>query len=379
MLQAGGKAWEGVNQALNAQVQNVILAGLAAVLDQAKAWFPELDPDRFIRLLNKFSRIGDVAARAVREPYKLASTFGRGVKEGFEDYFQLDHLIGNLAGAFFNWLFDDVRKRGGVVPELPQPPFAFDRATLQKVVGFVLGLLGLTGDAVLGVVREELGPTAFGVLVAAYELIAAAAEGGLSKVSELLGDKASGLVGGGALGDAVKQAVTAVGQGDFGKVDLKQIFDLAVAAGLDVVKGQVTQALVTQLFSLLEQFADVTGISAVLQSAYKVYKTAAFVLDKIDRLTALVEGVANGVDALLHDDTSGLAGIVQRCWPRRCNCCWATCWTSWGWAACPSRWATRSSPCRRRCGSCSRRSCIGSWGWARSSWAWRRGRTTRGS
>ena len=60
-------------------------------------------------------------------------------------------------------------------------------AFLGQVVGFLLGVLGLTPDKVLDLVRDEAGEPAFGVLQVAYELITAAAAGGLPKVADLLG------------------------------------------------------------------------------------------------------------------------------------------------------------------------------------------------
>ena len=116
ILQAGSRWVSNIINRLLQAVKDLVLAGLAALLKAAKPHFlvsqlfPNFDPDTFVSLLNRFRRVGDVAAQIVKHPIETAKTFGGGVLQGFKDFFDPSwkHLYCHIQNIFFDWLFQRV-------------------------------------------------------------------------------------------------------------------------------------------------------------------------------------------------------------------------------------------------------------------------------
>ena len=73
VMAAGAAAWNWGTETLKEGVLPVILVGLAALLDQAKARFPALDPQRFITLISKFHASAMWRPRRSKCPWTLPS------------------------------------------------------------------------------------------------------------------------------------------------------------------------------------------------------------------------------------------------------------------------------------------------------------------
>jgi RHS repeat-associated protein len=315
IVQAGGDAFSVVKEALETQAGRALLAGLAAALRRAKGQFGDLDPDALIDLVNRLGRVGEVAAKAAQEPQRLGKTLGCGVELGFKQYFNPDKLFQNVIKAFLDWLLMPLEDEGYELPDLPDNLDYSKPEALTTLAGFALGVLGLTPEAVLETSRRVAlqkvgGGPAAGLLLAAYELIAVAAEGGLPAVADLLGNKAAGLAANAGLGADLQKVVQAFAAGD--PIPLEDLKQQAYKAAWEAAQKEFWSRLVEFAFKQLAKLADVTGISAVVDGLYAAYKAVAFILKEVKNLVKFLETLAQGVEALLRDDIGAVAATVEK-------------------------------------------------------------------
>jgi RHS repeat-associated protein len=321
LLQAGATLFGGLTRGLKEGVSNLILVGLAALLRQAQPYFPQLNPDDFLKLFNRLSNVGALAAEAVRDPRRLAENLGQGVKLGFAEFFDLEKLPGRLRDAFFDWLFkglkDGAKKK--LVLDLVKNNFK----SVGDVATAALALMGLTLQQVFDLFRkvatDKLGPSVVGVLLGGYELVSALVDQGAAGLAGLVQGKVKeqldALLGKLGLDEQTRAALTdAVTQGLGGEaIDYEAVFGQALEVGAEAAGKLALEALAKEVFSKILALATGGG-SLVLDAVFTIYRAVSWVVREAKSLWAFVENVLSGAEFLLQGDNGVklLAGTVVK-------------------------------------------------------------------
>ncbi len=313
--QAGADVWRIAVKPVAGVAAKATLVGLAAMLQQAKALYPELDADAFVEILDRFGEDApELLERIIAEAKAVGDALVAGVGKGASDFFTpAERFANNLGDAFFGWLFGEWPGEDGVeVPEGDGPPEGAARGDdwfpePWSVVTGLLQVLGLTPEGVLDILREvKEGGAVAGVLLAGFELLQAAAEGGWEGLVDLLEGKAAELIEGSPLAKLF-------GGGEGGGAEALNtstlITEMLKGAALEVGAGAVRALATEAAVAAVVGWVPLVGQAAT--GAWQVYKALDVVFRVAGSLKRLGGRVARAGKAVIAKDVPGIALAVR--------------------------------------------------------------------
>ena len=218
--------------------------------------------DLFLNILaNAAEALDDV----IMHPVEFLKNLFAALKQGTAQF--LDKIGSYLISGLLGWLLESVEDLG-VTP--PKPPL-----TLSSLLDLVLQILGITKAKLRKKLEDAIGPKALGVIEKAWEFISALITGGFAGLWEQIKAKVGDLWG-------------------------------MVIGGLS---GWVTKNLIEAGIEKLVKLSNPAG--AIIEALQTIYKTLTFVVQKVNKILALVDSVVRSIGNIARGKIEDAANWIE--------------------------------------------------------------------
>jgi hypothetical protein len=223
--------------------------------------------DLFLSILaNAAEALDDV----IMHPVKFLSSLFGALKQGTAQF--LDKIGSYLISGLLGWLLESVEDLG-VTP--PKPPL-----TLSSLFDLVLQILGITKAKLRKKVENAIGEKAVSIIEKAWGFISALITGGFAGLWEQIKAKVGDLWG-------------------------------MVIGGLS---GWVTKNLIEAGIEKLVKLSNPAG--AIIEALQTIYKTLTFIVQKVNKILALVDSVVRSIGKIaagkIDDAANWIEGALAR-------------------------------------------------------------------